>query len=78
VVERPAGECWGARADLAELGCGEAGLKRKRREGSKRKGFSFFFKHTQTMNSNKSLNSNTQKRCTSMYATVNSYISLIN
>jgi hypothetical protein len=29
-------------------------------------------------NSNQDLNPNTQKQCTSMYATVNSYISLIN
>jgi hypothetical protein len=43
-----------------KLGCGASGLKRRKREGSKRKGFSFF-KHTQTMNSNSCLNSNTQK-----------------
>jgi hypothetical protein len=60
-----------------KLGYGASGLKRRRREGSKKRVF-LFFKHTQTMNSNKSLNSNTQKRCTSMYATGNSYISLIN
>jgi hypothetical protein len=30
------------------------------------------------MNSNMSLNSNIKKQCYSMYATVNSYISLIN
>jgi hypothetical protein len=37
-----------------------------------------FLKHSNQMNSNKSLNSNTQKQCSGMYATVNSYISLFN
>jgi hypothetical protein len=39
-----------------KLGYGASGLKRRRREGSKKRVF-LFFKHTQTMNSNKSLNS---------------------
>jgi hypothetical protein len=63
--------------------CGGAGLrnwngpKRKKVGGVKRKGFPFF-KNIQTNEFKKSLNSNTQKQCTSMYATVNSYISLFN
>jgi hypothetical protein len=77
----------GGAAGGGMLGCtsrlGGTGLRRSRAEKKKKGGkykkrVFFFFKHTQTMNSNKSLNSNTQKRCTSMYATVNSYISLIN
>jgi hypothetical protein len=36
------------------------------------------FKQQTNSNSNQGLNPNTQKQCTSMYATVNSYISLIN
>jgi hypothetical protein len=43
-----------------------------------RKGFPFFsfFKSIKPMNSNVHLNSNTKKQCISMYATINSYISL--
>jgi hypothetical protein len=35
-------------------------------------------KQPNQMNSNTNLNSSTQKQCTSMYATINSYISLFN
>jgi hypothetical protein len=61
-----------------------AGLGRK---GLRGKGllFSFFFysyflftTSKQNLNSNQDLNPNTQKQCTSMNATLNSYISLIN
>ncbi len=66
----------------ARLGCG-LGQKRPAR---KRFAFSFFsdfyfqtyLNSKQILNSNQDLNPNTQKQCTSMYATVNSYISLIN
>jgi hypothetical protein len=67
------------------LGCGVGvwtaagiGPEGKRNGGWGRKGFPIFLKHPNQMNSNKSLNSNTQKQCTSMYATVNSNISLFN
>jgi hypothetical protein len=61
--------------------CGGQGWK-----GRKAKGvvFSFlsnsisFLKQTNNLNSNQDLNPNTQKQCTGMNATVNSYISLIN
>jgi hypothetical protein len=52
------------------------GLRNKTRKGEK-KGF-LTLKATKQMNSNINLNSNTQKQCTSMYATVNSYSSLFN
>jgi hypothetical protein len=38
----------------------------------------FFLKQTNNLNSNQDLNPHTQKPCTGMNATVNSYISLIN
>jgi hypothetical protein len=40
--------------------------------------FQTYLNIKQTSNSNQDLNPNTQKLCISMYATVNSYISLIN
>jgi hypothetical protein len=40
--------------------------------------FQTYLNSKQISNSNQDLNPNTQKQCTSMYATVNSYISLIN
>jgi hypothetical protein len=40
--------------------------------------FQTYLNSKQILNSNQDLNPNTQKQCTSMYATVNSYISLIN
>jgi hypothetical protein len=54
-----------------------AGKEKER--GGKRKGFFVKFQNPlKQMNSNQDLNPNTQKQCTSMNATVNSYISLIN
>jgi hypothetical protein len=40
--------------------------------------FQTYLNNKQISNSNQDLNPHTQKQCTSMYATVNSYISLIN
>jgi hypothetical protein len=64
----------GLRLGLAERegGCGEK-VKRVLSFFSK-----FLLKHSNQLNSNKSLNPNTQKSCTDMNATGNSYISLIN
>jgi hypothetical protein len=53
------------------------GLKRKKRGEVKRKGFKFL-KLTQTSEFKPRFELNNSKRCTSMYATVNPYISLIN
>jgi hypothetical protein len=68
----------------AELrGCGRTsarGLRKETGKGRKRKRKRFFFhflKKVITQNSNTGLNSTTKNRCSSMYATVNSYISLI-
>jgi hypothetical protein len=48
------------------------------REREKRKGKGFqILKANNQMNPNTNLNSNTQKQCTSMYATLNSYDSYI-
>jgi hypothetical protein len=52
-----------------------AAQQNKKRE---RKGFHLFLKSIKQMNSNMHLNSNTQKQCISMYATINSYNSLFN
>jgi 1-aminocyclopropane-1-carboxylate deaminase/D-cysteine desulfhydrase-like pyridoxal-dependent ACC family enzyme len=76
VVERPAGESGGARADLLaglENKTGQIGIGVKRQ---KEKVFKFL-KTLNQSNSNLDLNSNTSKECTDMNATVNSYISLI-
>jgi hypothetical protein len=40
--------------------------------------FQTYLSSEHNSNSNQDLNPNTQKQCTSMYATANSYISLIN
>jgi hypothetical protein len=71
------------RPDLAELGCGTGPEQRLgQREVCSFLFFSnsnTFFKNKQTiLNSNQVLNPNTQKQCTSMNATVNAYVSLIN
>jgi hypothetical protein len=51
----------------------KTGQKRGRREREKgKKGF-LILKRNKQMISNTNLNSNTQKQCTSMYATLNSY-----
>jgi hypothetical protein len=61
----------------------EAGLlalaaeRREKSEGVRERGF-HFTKTLKQLNSNKNLNSTTPKQCTSMYAIVNSYISLFN
>jgi hypothetical protein len=70
-------ESWRASGGLRALGRGKQGWEA---------GFlySFFLfsnsnkTSNQVLNSNQGLNPNTQKQCTSMNATVNSYISLIN
>jgi hypothetical protein len=54
------------------------GWEGERREEGKRKKVFKFQNPLKKMNSNQDLNPNTQKQCTSMNATVNSYISLIN
>jgi hypothetical protein len=48
------------------------------REKNKGERFFLFEKQPYQMNSNTNLNLSTQKQCTSMYATMNSYISLFN
>jgi hypothetical protein len=57
---------------------GGAGLEKEKERGGKRKKVFKFQNPLKQMNSNQDLNPNTQKQCTSMNATVNSYISLIN
>jgi hypothetical protein len=59
-----------AKASTSHIGVGGKGLKGK--------GFLIFLKTPKQLNSNLDLNPNTQKQCTSMYATLNSYILLIN
>jgi hypothetical protein len=52
---------------------------KENKKEKKGKPFAIFFKgaHKKKLNSNKDLNSNKQKQCNSMCATVNSYSSLI-
>jgi hypothetical protein len=57
------------RAGLAQAG----GLESGRGLGI---GFRYFIKGFKQMNSNLNLNSSKQKKCTSMNATINSYMSL--
>jgi hypothetical protein len=63
----------GASAGLRELGCVENRKKGKR----KMKWFFTFLKRGFNQHSNSSLNSSSKNRCSTMYATVNSYISFI-
>jgi hypothetical protein len=60
------------------VGCCEVGLERRKERGEKKEKVFKFQNPLKQMNSNQDLNPNTQKQCTSMNATVNSYISLIN
>jgi hypothetical protein len=57
--------------------CG-VGLERRKERGEKKEKVFKFQNPLKEMNSNQDLNPSTQKQCTSMNATVNSYISLIN
>jgi hypothetical protein len=67
------------RARACELNRDTPWWRRRRAtaHGGQEKVFKFHIPLKQ-MNSNQDLNPNTQKQCTSMNATVNSYISLIN
>jgi hypothetical protein len=72
----------GPRRRGVQLGCRgglstKVGLKWKKRGEGKGKGFKFL-KFTQTNEFKPRFELNHSKRCTSMYATVNSYISSIN
>jgi hypothetical protein len=60
------------------LGCQRSWAGKEEKRGGKRKRVFQFQNPLKQMNSNQDLNPNTQKQCTSMNATVNSYISLIN
>jgi hypothetical protein len=60
------------------VGCCGVGLERRKERGGKKEKVFKFQNPLKQMNSNQDLNPNTQKQCTSMNATVNSYISLIN
>jgi hypothetical protein len=60
------------------VGCCGVGLERRKERGEKKEKVFKFQNPLKQMNSNQDLNPNTQKQCTSMNATVNSYISLIN
>jgi hypothetical protein len=55
----------------------EKGPEARKAEGNKRKGVWLFRKEHKQRNSNLNLNSNNQKQCTSMNATINSYSSFI-
>jgi hypothetical protein len=76
---------WAAElAGLSRLGCAavrrgglQTGLERKRRKEGKGKRF-LNFKSTQAIEFKQRFEFKHSKQCTSMYATVNSYISLIN
>jgi hypothetical protein len=56
-----------------DFGCWAA-----QKQGRREKEVFLFKKTTKQMNSNITFNSNSQKQCISMYATINSYISLFN
>jgi hypothetical protein len=68
----------GARPDFGTLGSNKERARIDGREEMKRERVFYFEKQPNQMNSNTNLNSSTQKQCTSMYATMNSYISLFN
>jgi hypothetical protein len=59
------------------LGCQQSWARKGEKRGGNRKRVFQFQNPLKQMNSNQDLNPNTQKQCTSMNATVNSYISLI-
>jgi hypothetical protein len=72
----------GCRGGGVQLGCRgglgtKAGLKRKKRGEGKGKGFNFL-KFSPASEFKQGFEFKHSKRCTNMYATVNSYISLIN
>jgi hypothetical protein len=69
-LQRPDG---GVEGPLPDFGCWAA-----QKQGRREKKVFLFKKTTKQMNSNRNLNSNTQKQCIIMYATINSYISLFN
>jgi hypothetical protein len=73
---RRGGRKSGRTAENRGLGRTLLGRLRRNKE-EKEKGFSYFKKNKQ-MNSNINLNPNTQIQCISMYASINSYISLLN
>jgi hypothetical protein len=68
----------GALGRGAQAGCRRSWAGKEEERGGKRKRVFKFQNPLKQMNSNQDLNPNTKKQCTSMNATVNSYISLIN
>jgi hypothetical protein len=59
------------------MGCCGVGLERRKERGGKKEGLKIS-KSTQANEFKPRFELNHSKQCTSMYATVNSYISLIN
>jgi hypothetical protein len=66
--------CWAA---VPVMGCGRSWAKKKRRRVEEKKRLSIF-KTIQTNEFKQEFEFKHSKQCTSMYATVNSYISLFN